>query len=812
MELDSWTCATTLSGTAAGPAELDALALEWLPVSVPGTAAGALRAAGKLPVGGADLDAADWWFRTRFPRPAIDVPARLELDGIATLGEVWLNGRLLLTTENMFRRYTVDLDDVLADDNVLVIGCRSLNEALRARRPRPRWKTRLVANQNLRWFRTTMLGRTKGHWPTGCAPVGPWRGVRIHEGEPVELTDVRLHTSLEHGAGIVHFALRVRSEAPVTGATLVVGDARGALDVTGSEIAGAVEVPEPQLWWPATHGDQPLYPVHVEICTDAGVSTHPLRRIGFRTITAAADTPALSVNDVEIFCRGACWTPVDPVSPFADRAALEPALRRFRDAGLNMVRLTGNLTYESDHFYDLCDELGILVWQDFMFATLDYPFDDEQFRADVDAEAHDVLDRLQARPAVAVLCGGSESCQQPAMLGLPVDDEFYVKGLAALVAQRCPDTVYWPNTPYGGALPFVVDEGTAHYFGISAYRRSLAGLRGDGVRFATECLAFSNVPDEQMIDTVRRQGVTVHDSSWKQTVPRDGGAAWDFEDVRDHYVRDLYGVDATAVRFADPDRYLDLGRAATAECFERTVTEWRRTASTCHGALVLHWRDYVPGAGWGVVDASGRPKSVYYALRRALRPTAVVFSDEGLNGVDVWAFNDGPEAVDGVLSVVAFSGTRRVETGEVAFALSPHGERRFRVEEILGSFLDVAYAYRFGPRAVDVLSASWRSADGREIARAVYAPAANAPLVTADIGLEARARRRADHHYEIEVCTREYAKCVTVDARDWEIEDNGFDLEPGGTVTIDALGDGPLRAEARALNGSRIVSVDVVDR
>ncbi len=237
-----------------------------------------------------------------------------------------------------------------------------------------------------------------------------------------------------------------------------------------------------------------------------------------------------------------------------------------------------------------------------------------------------------------MLCGNSEIEQQVAMLGLDADlgrGELFGELLPALAEESGSDAVYLPSAPCGGDLPFRSDRGVANYFGVGGYRRPLEDARRAEVRFASECLAFSNVPDGA--------GVPVHDPRWKEGVPRDAGSGWDFEDVRDHYLELLYGVDPVELRSVDHDRYLDLSRAVTGEVMGATFTEWRRDASPCQGGLILWLRDLVPGAGWGLIDHDGEPKVALHHLRRALAPVAVAMTPEGLNGVDVHVANDRPE-------------------------------------------------------------------------------------------------------------------------------------------------------------------------
>ncbi|MGH8639633.1 MAG: glycoside hydrolase family 2 protein, partial [Burkholderiales bacterium] len=333
------------------------------------------------------------------------------------------------------------------------------------------------------------------------------------------------------------------------------------------------------------------------------------------------------INGLSVFCRGVCWTPPDLAALSVSHAEYRSALELLREAGMNMVRIGGTMAYETDAFYDLCDELGILVWQDFMFANMDYPWEDETFYHHVTLEITQLLDALQARPSLAVVCGNSEVEQQAAMLGLPdarrgqaLTDE----RLGSMVRTVTPAAVWLPSTPTGGTFPFQVNSGVCHYYGVGAYRRPFEDARRAGVRFAAECLAFSNVPDAPTLARMLPAGRTPGDHpQWKAGVPRDPGAEWDFEDVRDHYVELLFSVDAVNLRAVDPERYLALGRVATGEAMLRTFAEWRRPGSSCRGGLVWFARDFYPGAGWGILDSTGRPKAAYWYLKRVLAPVAL---------------------------------------------------------------------------------------------------------------------------------------------------------------------------------------------
>jgi len=853
---DGWLAAACPPDAAAEPAALDALALDWLPAQVPGTAAAALRDAGRWHAGGPapDLDASDWWFRCRFDAapPAEGERLLLALDGVATVAEVHLNGALVAASESMFAPSLVDVGALVrAEGNELAIRCRALAPLLRVRRkPRARWRTQLV-DGNLRWFRTMLLGRAPGFAP-GPAAVGPWRPVRLLRCSGVAIERVALRPRVDGGDGLLAAEATIALPAGVAAervtATVVLdgpsgrheaaltvavrprdgdgdGDAPSGRGTAGgatlATVGGELRIPRVARWLPHTHGEPLLHDVTVTVEAPSAPAATAVRRVGFRTLAAGAapghdvesDGLDLHLDGVRVFARGVLWTPPDPVGLAPPREQLRAALEQLRDAGMNMVRLPGTGAYESAAFHDLCDELGLLVWQDFMFANLDYPVADDGFRALVTREAAELLERLAGRPSTVVLCGNSEVEQQVAMLGLDPAlgrGELFGELLPRAVEAAGADAVYLPSAPCGGTLPFRPDRGVANWFGVGGYRRPLEEARRAGVRFASECLAFANVPDEAGVEAIG--AAVVHDPRWKAGVPRDTGPGWDFDDVRDHYLALLFGVDPVALRSVDPARYLELSRAVTGEAMAEVFGEWRRAGSGCGGGLVLWARDLVPGAGWGVIDHAGAPKPAYHHLRRALAPIAVWTTDEGLGGVAVHVANDRPQPLEATLRVALYrDGERCVADGSETLRLAPHATVARDAETVIGRFADAAWAYRFGPPEHDAVVATLLGADGEPIARSFRFPVSRtpAPESAERLGLVGEAGPpEAGGAVPLTVRTRRLAQGVRVHAPGFRADDDAFSLEPGGALRLLLR----PRHPAAALAGAALTALNLSGR
>jgi beta-mannosidase len=822
--LSNWAIRESVPG--AGAAAL--AAASWLPVKQLMPVAAALRDIGAWSLDGParDFDSQDWWYRLEFDGLEAAAGQRVVLgfDGLATLAQAWLNGKPLLASDNMFVAHECDVSDALRPaGNELLIHFSAQGGWLAQRRPRPRWRVPMLAQQQLRWSRTTLLGRTPG-WSPPAAVVGPWKDVWLERRGALHIGDAHVDCSVRGSAGVVKCRVELPNAAADGVEVMLQLERDGRkheqrLARSGGVFSAELEVPDVQLWWPHTHGEPALYMARLMV---RGRSREEVEvatgQLGFRTIeldTAAGDF-RIKVNGVPVFARGACWTPLDPVSLRSTPPDCRAALTQARSAGMNMLRVAGTMVYEEDHFYEACDQLGLLVWQDFMFASMDYPAGDEAFTASVAAEATQQLRRLQAHPCLAVLCGNSEVEQQAAMWGAPREQwqsPLFDHTLAELCAAHAPRTPYWPSSAHGGSFPHQADAGTTSYYGVGAYLRPLDDARRANLKFATECLAFANVPADSAIARMPGGLATrVHHPNWKARSPRDLGAGWDFDDVRDHYLRLLFGVDPRQLRSTDHDRYLALSRLASAEAMAAAFSEWRRPASRCGGALVLFLRDLWAGAGWGVVDDSGTPKACWHYLKRALQPLTVLLTDEGGNGLFVHAINEREQDEQVEIELTAWrAGDVQVAAQAQTLTLPGRSARTLSALDLFGHFMDLTYAYRFGPPPCDVVVVTLKHADGERIAQAFHFPAGVPCAQEADVGLSAQARKVSGQAIELTVSTRRFALGVHFDIPGWAADDEHFHLAPGGQARVMLRGDGsqPPHGMVHAVNTTHAAQIAV---
>ncbi|MDG6109908.1 glycoside hydrolase family 2 protein [Dactylosporangium aurantiacum] len=596
----------------------------------------------------------DWEYRTTFgwsAAPGAAGPDRVDLvcDGLDTVATVTVNDVEVLHTANMHRGYRADVTTLLRPgDNTLRIRFTAPYTYAEAHRaalgerpgpyPEPFQFIRKMAC-NFGW-----------DWGPTLVTAGIWQRIGLHAWSGVRLAEVRPLATVDGGTGRVEVPVRVErtGDEPVT-VTAEIAGVSAELRLGPGEHTGVLvlEVPDVRLWWPAGHGDQPRYPLTVR----AGADTWT-RRIGFRTVELDPDAFRLTVNGRPVFVKGFNWIPDDcfPARVTADR--LRARVGQALDAGANLLRVWGGGRYESDDFYDLADELGVLVWQDFLFACAAYP-EDEPFRGEVEAEAREQVTRLVWRPSLVLWCGNNENIWGHQHWGWPeaLDGRswgagFYHDLLPRVVAELDPTRPYWPGTPYSGSPDRdVMDDstGTIHIWDVwntKDYTRYDAYTPRFVAEFGfqappTWATLRAAVSDEPL--TAASPGVRHHQKA---------------ADGDDKLLRGL-GRHLPAPADVDDWHYFTQLNQARAVAYG--LERFRSLMPYCMGAVVWQLNDCWPVTSWAAVDGAGRRKPLWYAIRRAYAPRLLTVA-----GGVVTAVNDTDEPWTGDLTV-----TRRAVTGEL---------------------------------------------------------------------------------------------------------------------------------------------------
>ena len=633
----------------------------------------------------------DWEYRCRFEaEEPLLARAQLELvcEGLDTVATVTLNGHMLGATANMFRTYRFDARPALrAGRNELAIAFRSPVQYVLEQEQRF-GKRPNAGNRYPYCYLRKMACNFGWDWGPRVPTAGIWRKLHLHAWSEARLDGVRpLVVQADADRARVEVAVDlVHEDAPggphTLAATLRCPDGReisgrARLDPKARHGRVTLEIERPPRWWPRGYGDQPLCPLTVALLDE---QDQPLDRwqgrIGLRTIrlrTEPDDSGAaftLEVNDTPIFCQGANWIP-DGLFP----AELTPERYRARvaqaaQANMNMLRVWGGGIYEQEAFYEACDEAGLLVWQDFMFACAAYP-EEQPLRSEVEAEARDNITRLASHPSVALYCGANE-CMMIMEIpqfrdALPPGQTwgryYYLDLLPALVAELDPTRPYWPNSPYSGSPDIPTsdpDRGNRH-----TWDAMIEGYRALVPRFVTEfghqgppCIATLReaLPPEQLAlgspAMEHRQRSDSNENRFGRPM-----AAWfpPVESFADwHYLAQLLQARATS-----------LG-----------LTWWRVHRPRCMGAVFWQLNDCWAGHSWSAIDSMGRRKLLWYAAARAFAPRLLAIHPDH-DEPALWASNDTPEPWQTTVRLrrVAFDG-RVLAENEVTCNLEPRASRR----------------------------------------------------------------------------------------------------------------------------------------
>jgi len=819
---ENWTLFRLLAGTANDPSQIEpGIAVEG--ATVPGTVAESYSAfCEKNSYKFESYDDYDWWYQCRFDAK-IDSSGAYQLcfDGLATIAEVWLNGRKILTSRNMFRRFRVDVTELLKQSNTLTLVFRSITNELRIKKPRPRWKTKLVSEQQLRWIRTTLLGRIPG-WTPPQQPVGPWHGIRLESSPHLFVSKSAIAPSIQNDVCRLNINLQLdkcRSDVEISSLTLSILGKTLPLtvkdDTSSFVVDEVVELVDAPRWNPHTEGNPTLHDYSISVISDFGALRIVSGQVGFRDIKLDRENSIvrLLVNDNPLFCRGSCWTVGDLKTLGKDLQSIRVSLELMRDAGANMIRIGGTMLYERDEFYQLCDELGIMIWQDFMFANMDYPIDDADFAEDVTKEVEEQSERLLAYASVVVFCGNSEVEQQACMFGRTKDiwtSRLFYDVIPSVLKQAGSMVPYFPSSPCEGTLPFENATGISHYFGVGAYKRSLDDLVNSKIRFTTECLGFSNVPSDATL--IARFGTSTpapHDPAWKSGIPRDSGAGWDFEDIRDHYAATLYGIDPVELRSIDNAQYMSIAKVVPGELMLAAYNYWMHSSDECGGALSWFLKDIVPGAGWGLIDSDNLPKPVYYFLKRAWQAGGISFIDRGLSGLEIALRNPLNTAQDIEVEVRLIQSDRsEVARASTNLQLKASSAQTIALNHIFGCFHDSTYAYKFGPPQYDLVVAFARNVHFS--ADAFFFPTGRRlpKLNDADVRMSLN---QSHGHMQLSILSDRFLQNVEIDAGTHLLSDNFFHLPPNVEkvvhIQLDTNVSKPFRCVVSALNISKKYSL-----
>ncbi len=671
----------------------------WIAASVPGTVQQDLLAAGLIPdpfVGLAENDVQwvgerDWLYRCRFALP--DGAAKHEqidlcFDGLDTIATVWLNGQEIVRSDNQFVPYRIPAKGLLRPEGneLQIIFTSALHEG-QAREAT--YGKRAAWNGDVSRVYVRKAGYNYGwDWGPCLLTAGPWREIRL-EAYTARLAD--LHCPAEVAPNLSTAALPVAIELAgdlPAGLTIQLtlhgpdGEQLGSRQLTADAalVQSQFALTDPQLWWPRGHGAQPLYRLTATLSRDGVELDRREVRVGLRRLRLiheavggeAGQSFLFEINNAPIFCGGYNWIPADSFPPRVTPQQYRDWLRVAAEGNTAMLRVWGGGYYEEDAFYDGCDELGILVWQDFMFACGIYPAHPE-YLASVRQEAVAAVRRLRQHPSLVIWCGNNEDYQiagrdydptqttELAQSAFPAR-EIYERLLPEVCAALDPARPYWPGSPYGGTNPNDPTIGDRHVWDI--WHGAMA--------------PYQDYPQyrSRFVSEFGMASPAGHAAIEEFAAPEE---RYPESRTFDHHLKAAGGQRRIASYLADNlrhptdlDGYVFSTQLVQSEALAAGVRGWRREwrgpgSYGCSGALVWQLNDCWPVTSWAVVDYRLRPKPAYHVLKREFQLVTIgMAATEG--GVAVWAVNGTGAPLTAILHLAGWTlrgEQRNVEEREI---------------------------------------------------------------------------------------------------------------------------------------------------
>jgi beta-mannosidase len=746
------------------------------------------------------IESASWEYRTTInvtPQTWKNRNLELVFDGLDAYAEVFLNDSQVLTSNNMFRIWRVNAKPFLhVGVNQLRIVFPSPDKAAVQAAIADPW--RLKTHVEEKTYVRKAAYEYGWDWGPTFVTSGVWRPVHLEAWDEARISNLHIR-QLDITAGVAH----LNGEVEVTAA----GDATAEVSIRyshGSKPAGAkrnvalhagvnqidlpLEIDQPELWYPAGYGAQPLYTFVVEVKTHGLVQDELSVSTGLRSVVLRRDldewgrTFEFVVNGIPVFGKGANVIPFDSFPNRVTEENYRRILQSAKEANMNMVRLWGGGYYESEEFYKLCDELGIMVWQDFMFGN-DWQPGLYSWKLNVAAEIEDQVKRLRDHPSIVIWCGNNET--EEALLWkdrqqLPADVrnqmwQDYVStfsGVIPAVVERLdPQRPYWPSSPsadYEETSP-TFQTGDSHIWDVWHGRVPFKTYEQHHARFVTE-YGFQSFPEMQTIEafTQPEDRTSIFSPVMLGHQKNDEGNSL----IHEYLLRD----------YPEPksfSSFLYVSQVLQAEGIKIGAEHYRRSRPETMGSIFWQLNDCWPVASWSSIDYYGRWKALQYYARRFYAP--VLVSPHVENGIlKTYIVSDKAQQVSGELRlrIIDFDGKVVKETTQQVSVpgLSSQVYLQWPFSELGGANnADAAREVAVADLVVD----------GRTISRnLIYlVPTKQVHLPEAHVSADLF---QTPDGYHLKLMSPVLARSVyiTFGTASSELSDNYFDLLPGEIVDV----------------------------
>lgn len=617
---------------------------------IPGDVHTALKNAGLIPdpyFGRNELDLRwvaeqDWQIEQDFVLEDAGGDWYLDITDLDTVATVEINGEVVLEADNCFRRWRPDVSRSLrtGENRIRILFHSSIREGADRQAKQPFFVPYHEGNSPIP--NGNMLRKPQCHfgwdWNIAIAPLGLYGTIALKKLEESRIESVVARQT--HTADGVDVSVTVTLFAKFPGTTPIFfsfGEDRVRLDMGlrpgENTVSHVFHIDAPKLWWPSGSGEQALYELAVEIPSETVI-----RQIGLRQVELLTDKDeagsrfAFRINGREIFCRGANWIPADALYSLTSYEKTRDLLQSSVDANMNMIRVWGGGFYEADWFYDLCDQMGLMVWQDFQFSCNLYPSTPD-FLENVAAEVDYQVRRLITHPSIVLWCGDNELVGALTWFKQSIEnrDRYLVsydrlnRTIEQALLKAAPDALWWPSSPATGYMDYgdawhADGSGDMHYWSVWHENKPFEDYRKVRPRFCSE-FGFQSYTSLPVIRTYAREG--------------DMNIASPVIELHQKNVGGNERIAATMFRyFRFPEGFANfvyLSQIQQALAIRTAVDYWRSLKPHCMGTLYWQLNDTWPVASWSSLDYGGGWKALHYVARRFFQPVnvAAIPSEDG---------------------------------------------------------------------------------------------------------------------------------------------------------------------------------------
>lgn len=813
---------------------------EWLPAQVPGCVHTDLLRQKRIadPFYGTNehdlqwIDKLDWEYKTSFVPSAElleEQVQELHFHGLDTYANVYLNDELILAADNMFRRWNVDVTGKLAaGSNELRIVFRSpIKEdlpklrALGYQLPAANDQSELggLGEERVSIFARKAPYHYGWDWGPRFVTSGIWKPVELVGWSGVIIRDLYIDqlSVNEQQASLLarvkveakqsgNLKLKVAAEAEVAVGTGT-GTGTGAWELQLQHTSGVQEltlpimIAQPKLWWSRGLGEPHRYTFTAEVSSeqpDRSYTAAQTVKTGLRSVKLVRKRDEqgsgasfyFELNDVPVFAKGANHIPNDSFITEVTEERYHAEVLAAAEANMNMLRVWGGGVYEADAFYDLCDEYGIMVWQDFMFACSMYP-GDEQFLESVRQEAIDNVIRLRNHPSIVLWCGNNEidsawahydedagwgwkkqfTAEQREKLWSDYEKIFH-ELLPDVISELHASVDYWPSSPLVSlsaskaqhANPGT-NEGDVHYWGVWHNVEPFENYHIKLGRFMSE-YGFQSFPEYRTIRSFAEEDELAIDSNVMKAHQKNGDGNRLIKEYMDIYMQQP----------VDFKSFLYLSQVLQADAMKMAIEAHRRNMPYCMGSLYWQMNDCWPVASWAGIDYYGRWKALHYYAKRSFAPVMLT-AQEQADALNIYLVSDRLQSENGVLTLELFS-----TSGKLLRSASKEIASPCNTAQLIES-LPLADWLAGQSKEEIVLAASWLSEAGERTSYEHYfVKNQQLQLLKPVISVQEQHHEQAT---TVTLISDVVAKQVVLVAEhDGVWSDNYFDLMPGKPHTV----------------------------